>query len=194
MRKMTRSLWTLCLLGTLGLCGTAACNRPAPAAPTAPAPAPAAAPAPAPTAAAPTAAAPTGVPTPNHFGAALSAAPAIDCQTVLSDAKKYDDKDIKLSGRVSGVCQSKGCWMKLTTNEPGAPSVRVSFKDYGFFVPRDSMGKTAVVEGRFKVKTLSVAEAQHFADDATKAGQAPAKKVTEPQQEYSIVATGVEML
>lgn len=196
MRKMTRSLWTLCLLGTLGLGGLAACNRPAPAAPSAPAPAPApaAAPAPAPAAAAPTAAAPTGVPAATHFGAALSAAPAIDCQTVLSDAKKYDDKDVKLSGRVSGVCQNKGCWMKLTTNEPGAPSVRVTFKDYGFFVPRDSMGKTAVVEGRFKVKTLSVAEAQHYADDATKAGQAPPKKVSEPQQEYSIVATGVEML
>lgn len=201
MRKMTCSLWTLCLLGTLGLGGLAGCNRSAPAEPAAPAPATAAAPAaPAPTAAAPAAptavaaAAPAGAPTPTHFGAALSAAPAIDCQTVLGDAKKYDDKDVKLTGRVSGVCQSKGCWMKLTTNEPGAPSVRVTFKDYGFFVPRDSMGKTAIVEGRFKVKTLSVAEAQHYADDATKAGQAPPKKITEPQHEFSIVATGVEML
>lgn len=198
MCKMTRSLWTLCLLGTVGLGGLAACNRSAPEAPAAAAPAPASAPAapaaaPAPTAPVPTAAAPTAA-APNHFGAALSAAPAVDCQTVLADAKKYDDKDVKLSGRVSGVCQNKGCWMKLTTNEPGAPSVRVTFKDYGFFVPRDSMGKTAVVEGRFKVKTLSVAEAQHYADDATKAGQAPAKKITEPQHEFSIVATGVEML
>lgn len=199
MRKMTRSLWTLCLLGTLGLWSTAGCNRPAPEAPAAAAPAPAAAPAtpaPAPTAAAPAAAAPTAAApagAPAHFGAALSAAPAVECQKVLSDAQKYDDKDVKLSGRVSGVCQAKGCWMKLTTNEPGAPSVRVTFKDYGFFVPRESMGKTAVVEGRFKVKTLSVAQAQHYADDAAKAGQAP-KKVTEPQQEFSIVATGVEML
>ncbi|MFO0578533.1 MAG: DUF4920 domain-containing protein [Polyangia bacterium] len=145
-------------------------------------------------AAAPTAAAAPAATAPGKFGAALSAAPALPCQTVLADAGKYDDKDVKLTGRVSGVCAKKGCWMSLTTNEPGAPSVRVTFKDYGFFVPTDSMGKTAVVEGRFKVKTLSVAEAQHYADDATKAGQPAPRKVTEPQREYSIVATGVEML
>jgi len=150
-------------------------------------------------AAAPLAAAPVTAPAaektagPAKFGTPLSAAPALSAQTVLADPKKFDDKDIKLTGQVSGVCQSKGCWMTIGTGEPGATSVRVRFKDYGFFVPKDCMGKTAVVEGHFKMTTLSVAEAQHYADDAAKAG-ATAKKVAAPQATLALMATGVELL
>ena len=112
---------------------------------------------------------------------------------MLADPKQYDDKDIKLTGQVSGVCQHKGCWMTIGTGEPGTATVRVQFKDYGFFVPTDCIGKTAVVQGRFKMTTLSVAEAQHYADDAAKAGAAP-KKITAPQATLALMATGVELL
>lgn len=112
---------------------------------------------------------------------------------VLADSSKYDDKDLKLTGTVSGACQKKGCWMTLGSGEPGAQTIRVTFKDYGFFVPKDCLGKKAVVEGHFKVTTMSVAEAQHYAEDAAKEG-APVKKVTEPQKTYAMVATGVELM
>jgi hypothetical protein len=133
------------------------------------------------------------VATAGHFGAALSAAPSVTAQAVLADPAKFDDKDIKLSGQVSAACQRKGCWMTVGTGEPGQPTVRVSFKDYGFFVPKDCMGKTATVEGHFKVTTMSVAEAQHYADDAAKAGSA-AVKITAPQRTLALVATGVDLL
>ena len=127
------------------------------------------------------------------YGAPLSAAPTVLVKTVLAEPLKWNDKDVKLVGQVSGVCQKKGCWMTLAADQPADQSIRVSFKDYGFFVPKDCMGKTATVEGRFAVKTLSVAEAQHFADDAAKEGQA-ARKVTAPEHTLSLVATGVEIL
>lgn len=140
--------------------------------------------------AAPAAAAKAGAPA--KFGAPLSAKPALTAQALLADPKKFDDQDIKLTGQVGGVCQQKGCWMTIGTGEPGAASVRVRFKDYGFFVPKDCMGKTAVVEGHFKMTTLSVPEAQHYADDAAKAGQTP-KKVVAPQATLALMATGVEL-
>ena len=127
------------------------------------------------------------------FGAPLSAGPTMTAATLLADAGKFDDKDVKVSGTVSGACQKKGCWMTIGTGEAGAQTVRVSFKDYGFFVPKDCLGKKAVVEGHFKVTTMSVAEAQHYAEDAAKEG-APVKKVTEPQKTYAMVATGVELM
>jgi hypothetical protein len=142
------------------------------------------------TAAAPAAA---GKAAPTRFGAPLSAEPAISAKDLLADPKKYDGKDIKLTGQVSGVCQNKGCWMTIGTGEPGGTTVRVRFKDYAFFVPKDCMGKTAVVQGHFKLTTLSVAEAQHYADDAAKAGAAPTK-VTAPQATLALMATGVELL
>ena len=129
---------------------------------------------------------------PAKFGAPLSAQPAISAQTLLADPKKFDDKDIKLTGQVGGVCQSKGCWMTIGTGEPGAASVRVRFKDYAFFVPKDCLGKTAVVEGHFKLTTLSVAEAQHYESDAAKAGATP-KKIVAPQATFALMATGVEL-
>ncbi len=175
-----------------------ACNKPAaPAAPAEPSKPQAAAAAPAPTAAAEVPAAPAEAkvtaPGPGKYGAALSGAEAIAAKAVIADPLKWNDKDIKLTGRVSGVCQKKGCWMTLTSGEPEAPSVRISFKDYGFFVPKDCMGKTATVEGHFVVKTIPVAEAQHYADDAAKEGS-PARKVTAPEHTLALVATGVEIL
>ena len=59
--------------------------------------------------------------------------------------------------------------------------------------PKDCLGKTATVEGHFSVKTISVAEAQHFAEDAAKEGTA-ARKVTAPEHTLALVATGVEIL
>ena len=173
-----------------------ACNKPAAPAPTsatASEPAkPAAAPVPAasPAVAEPAAPAVAGV---GKYGAPLSAAAPLTAQAVLSEPLKWNDKDIKVTGKVSGVCQKKGCWMTLTTGEPEAQSVRISFKDYGFFVPKDCLGKTATVEGHFSVKTISVAEAQHFAEDAAKEGTA-ARKVTAPEHTLALVATGVEIL
>ncbi len=194
---------SLTVLGLAGGCNLGESVVPAAAAsPAAPAPAAAAAANPtaagvpraataAPLAAAPAANKPAAAPT--KFGAPLSAAPALTAQAVLANPKQYDDKDIKLTGQVSGVCQNKGCWMTIGTGEPGAASIRVRFKDYAFFVPRDCLGKTATVEGHFKLTTLSVAEAQHYADDAAKAGAAP-KKITAPQATLSLMATGVELL
>jgi hypothetical protein len=174
-----------------------ACNKPAAPAPTSAAPRAnrpslAAAPVPAasPAVAEPASPAVAGV---GKYGAPLSAAAPLTAQAVLSEPLKWNDKDIKVTGKVSGVCQKKGCWMTLTTGEPEAQSVRISFKDYGFFVPKDCLGKTATVEGHFSVKTISVAEAQHFAEDAAKEGTA-ARKVTAPEHTLALVATGVEIL
>ncbi len=162
-----RTLFTSCILGLL------CCNPPI---------APAAAPA---TATAPAAAA-------GHFGGPLSSAPSVPASAVLSEPAKYDGKTVKVSGLVGGVCQHKGCWMTLGTGQPGEPTVRVSFKDYGFFVPTDCMGKQAVVEGQFAVKTMSVGEAQHYAEDAARPGQKP-QTVTAPQETLALVASGVEL-
>ncbi len=193
-------------LGTAFLCLAMACNKPAESSAPAPRAAPGAATAQpavaavAPTSAAATAplaaqpAAATASPGTGKFGAPVSAAgPVLAATAVLADSSKYDDKDLKLTGTVSGACQKKGCWMTLGGGEPGAQTIRVTFKDYGFFVPKDCLGKKAVVEGHFKVTTMSVAEAQHYAEDAAKEG-APVKKVTEPQKTYAMVATGVELM
>jgi hypothetical protein len=100
----------------------------------------------------------------------------------------YSGKTVKTEGVVSAVCQGSGCWMTLKS---GDRSVRVTFKDYGFFVPMDSAGATAVMEGVFNVKTISEATAKHYASET--AGGKP-DAIKGDQKELSFVASGVELL
>ena len=68
--------------------------------------------------------------------------------------------------------------------------MRVSFKDYGFFVPKDITGKTVVIEGTAKQSVTPVAELRHYAEDAGKSKDDIAK-ITEPEKALTFVADGV---
>ena len=69
----------------------------------------------------------------------------------------------------------------------GARTMRVTFVDYSFFVPKDIAGKTVVVEGVLSRKLLSAEEAKHYAEEsASGAAAAPG-----PREEWSLVATSV---
>jgi hypothetical protein len=124
----------------------------------------------------------------DDFGAGITLSEVADFGDVLSDPAKYADTAILLRGRISDVCQRKGCWMMLSD---GGQQVRVRFADYGFFVPRDCRGKQAFVEGRVKAETLSEREARHYAEEST--GGDPAG-ITGPQAVVSFTATGVRIV
>ena len=67
--------------------------------------------------------------------------------------------------------------------------VRVTFKDYGFFMPLDATGEV-VVNGIAYVKETSVADLKHYAEDAGKSAEEIAK-ITEPEVTMSFEADGV---
>jgi hypothetical protein len=89
-------------------------------------------------------------------------------------SKPEDGKNVLVEGVVRRACSQMGCWMELAPSEGGA-GVRVTFKDYGFFVPTDSAGATARVKGTIKV-----------ADEG-------ASMTAGAQREVRLVATGVEL-
>ncbi|MDX1906673.1 MAG: DUF4920 domain-containing protein [Bacteroidia bacterium] len=95
---------------------------------------------------------------------------------------------VKLEGNVEACCQAKGCWM---TMKVGDEDMRVKFKDYAFFVPKNSAGKTAIIEGRAFYDTTSVEELRHYAEDAGMTAEEAAKKYTEPKIAVAFEATGV---
>lgn len=99
-----------------------------------------------------------------------------------------DSAKMKLTGVVEKCCQKKGCWM--TIQNPNGDPVQVQFKDYGFFVPKESAGKIAYLEGWAYKDTISVEEQQHYAEDE---GQSPEEiaKITEPKVTIRFMADGV---
>lgn len=94
----------------------------------------------------------------------------------------------KIQGTVASVCKVKGCWMEVKTAD--GKTMRVTFKDYGFFVPKDIAGKQVVFEGIAQQTTTSVAELKHYAEDAGKS-KAEIAKITEPEKALTFVADGV---
>ena len=95
---------------------------------------------------------------------------------------------IKVKGEIISTCPMKGCWMNmLVAND----TVLVRFKDYGFFVPKKGVeGSSAIVNGFLSVDTLSVAQLQHYAEDAGKSKE-EINLITEPKITISFLADGV---
>lgn len=123
-----------------------------------------------------------------HFGAAFTDAKAVPLADVIADAAKYADKTIKVEGTIDDVCQERGCWLVVTD---GKHSMRVTFKDYGFFVPKDSAGKKVVLEGVVAKKTISEDHARHYAEESK--GKVDPNTIKGPQEVITMVATGVRI-
>ncbi|TAE33963.1 MAG: DUF4920 domain-containing protein [Cytophagales bacterium] len=113
------------------------------------------------------------------------AVPAPELVAKLGDKSEMSTKIV---GTVESVCKVKGCWMKVKTAD--GQTMRVTFKDYGFFVPKDIAGKQVVFEGVAKQTTTPVSELKHYAEDAGKS-KAEIAKITEPEKAVTFVADGV---
>lgn len=130
----------------------------------------------------------TTVPAALYFGDSISGDGAAAATTLETLMAGKDSLPVKLSGKITEVCQKKGCWMDV---EIGAgKTMRVSFKDYAFFVPKDAAGKTTVLDGYAQVDTISVEELRHYAEDAGKSKE-EIEKITMPEVEITYEARGV---
>ena len=120
------------------------------------------------------------------FGAPLpESGEVLEIDELLENSARYQGQEVLLSTRIAKVCQKKGCFFVA---QHGAETVRVTFKDYGFFIPSDSGGKTVTLAGTYSSKPLSAEEAAHLAEDLGEAEGAIA-----PGQAHAIVANSVSI-
>jgi hypothetical protein len=122
------------------------------------------------------------------YGAGATAEKAISVNDPKLSAEKYTGK---ISGKVVEVCQEKGCWMKI--EKADGDKMMVKFKDYGFFMPKDIVGKEVVLDGETIAKEVSVQQLRHYAEDAGKS-QEEINKITKPRKETQFIAKGVLVL
>tara|TARA_B100001248_G_scaffold155345_1_gene116942 strand:- start:28 stop:486 length:459 start_codon:yes stop_codon:yes gene_type:complete len=95
---------------------------------------------------------------------------------------------VKIEGEILSSCPKKGCWMKISVEKD---TVLVRFKDYGFFVPKNGIeGKSTIINGKLSVDTLSIAQLQHYAEDAGKSKEEIAL-ISKPEITISFLADGV---
>ncbi len=123
-----------------------------------------------------------------HYGKKIDESGAISMPELVNILANGKEKHVKVYGKITEVCQVKGCWMLIDKGD--GTTMRVKFKDYGFFVPKDCAGKTAVMQGRAYFRTATVAELRHYAEDAGKTKE-EVEAITEPQQVMAFEAEGV---
>jgi hypothetical protein len=111
-----------------------------------------------------------------------------DISSLYSSLSESDTLKTSFKAVVTDVCKAKGCWMKVSL-ENGQETM-VTFKDYGFFVPKDIVGKEVAMHGMGFIEQQSVEDQRHYARD----GGIPEEevmKITDPKVIYSFVADGV---
>ena len=67
--------------------------------------------------------------------------------------------------------------------------MKVHFKDYSFFLPKDAGGKTVFIEGLAFTETTSIAELKHYAEDGGKTKE-EIEKIIQPETNITFEANG----
>ena len=125
----------------------------------------------------------------DFYGEKISTDGALAFSDVIRKVQGGNDfTNVKFTAKVTDVCPKKGCWLKLET--PQGEEVMVKMKDYAFFLPVAAKGKQVVIEGEVIMKTTSVAELKHYAEDAKKT-QAEIDAIKEPKKEVRVTAKGI---
>jgi hypothetical protein len=83
---------------------------------------------------------------------------------VLKAPSKYQGRTILVEGVIVRSCKKEGCWAELAS-APDKPSIRIKMKDHAFFIPLQSEGLLAKVEGKVIVKTLSKETVKHMIEE-----------------------------
>ena len=123
-------------------------------------------------------------------GTELPKAKTVSVADCVLQAEKLAGQEVLISGRVAQVCANKGCWWAIENPENPSQTIRVTHKDYGFFVPKGAKGRDALAFGKLEVKKLTKEEALHLAKDE---GLTDIDETKLPTVELRLEATSLEM-
>lgn len=121
-------------------------------------------------------------------GEPIGTSPHADLAVVLASPEAFTATPVRVDGVIVRSCTSKGCWMQLAPTEE-TDGLRVTFKDYGFFIPVDAKGMRALVEGVIELKSHTAEHAKHLAEEGVRLRMEADGTATE----LTFVATGVEL-
>jgi len=121
------------------------------------------------------------------FGTAVIKNAAVAIPEMVKKMDTLKRMDCTIQGTVSAVCKEEGCWLEL--DRGNGQALHLDW-DHQFFVPKDIEGRKVYATGYAYVKTSSVKELQHIAEDA---GQSKAEidAIKAPREQLRFKATGL---
>jgi hypothetical protein len=126
----------------------------------------------------------------NVYGALVPTHRDVDPEISSGEVRDYvgSDRRVVLSGTVSDVCRTMGCWLEI--EDDAGTSVLVMNKDHAFFIPRNARGRLVHAVGFAIQEEHSVEFLKHLAMDAGKS-QAEIDAITEPKTRVLFIAEAV---
>lgn len=124
-----------------------------------------------------------------YYGEEIEEEGGISVDELMNKMEEEDEVKTKVRGEIEEVCQKRGCWITLPFDD-GKDNMRVRFKDYEFFLPKDIAGQEAVLEGKAYWDTTSVEQLRHYAEDAGKSEE-EIEEIDEPEIQVNFTADGV---
>lgn len=125
------------------------------------------------------------------YGSAIGSGRRVKLSEVLAEPAEYEGKTVVVEGEVRRVCKKMGCWMELATEKhDAAPSCRVFFGAHQFFIPKDSDGARARVQGEVQVQKVQASFVEHLEQEGA---SFKSKNPDGTANEVRLVASGVEL-
>jgi len=125
------------------------------------------------------------------YGEPLSGSDTMKISELVSTPDDYLGKTVRVEGLVNGVCEKRGCWMSLASDEE-FQELRIKVDDGVIVFPVEAKGRRAVAEGVFTKIEMSMeqtlAYAKHHAEEHGEKYEP--EKVTEPLVYFQVNATG----
>lgn len=125
------------------------------------------------------------------YGEPLTGSDVVLISKLLDDPEAYVGKTVRVKGLITEVCEKRGCWVTLASDEE-FQDLRIKAKDGVIVFPMQAKGKKATAEGVFTKIEMSMEQTLKYkAHHAEEHGEEfdPAS-VTEPLVYYQINVTG----
>jgi hypothetical protein len=106
------------------------------------------------------------LPAGRHIGEYVASRPIHTFAEIDRSPADFFDQTLLVRARVTGVCESMGCWMQI---EDGGRRAMVRWEadcDGKFTFPKNSIGQEILIQGSFYPKVMSDEEHSHLMSEA----------------------------
>jgi hypothetical protein len=108
------------------------------------------------------------LPAESRYGKPLTLEKPVTVGELMSNPAASIGKTVQVKGRITEVCEKMGCWMSLVEPQ-STKQVRFKVNDGEMVFPKESIGKTAIAEGKLMkfdlTREQTVARARHEAEE-----------------------------
>jgi hypothetical protein len=121
------------------------------------------------------------------FGAPFTVEELLPASQLLGTPTDYVGKTVRVEGKVSDVCQKKGCWLVISDADK---HMRITTKDHAFFVNKQGAGSNCEIEGEVISREVDPDRTAHFESESAEGAPIPEKEAID-NTVYEIVASSI---